>query len=551
MRRRTAGLVTLAVIAVLGAWVYTNRIELILEAMRIASARRTPTIANAPISWSSGPDPFGRPREARPPNIVLILADDLGWNDLSLNGGGVAGGRVATPNIDAIADKGVQFTQGYAANATCAPSRAALLSGRYATRFGFEFTPTPPGMMQIVPRLPTAYPRLRRSVIHEGAEPVPFEEMGMPASEITIAELLAERGYHTVHIGKWHVGRTNGMAPHEQGFAESLLMTSGLYLPEDDPGVVNAKQDFDPIDRFLWANMQYAAAYNGEPAMEPKGYLTDYYTDQAVSVIEANRERPFFLYLAHWAPHTPLQATREDYDALEGIEPHRARVYGAMVRALDRSVGRVLEALERNGLSENTLVLFTSDNGGAGYIGLPDVNAPFRGWKMSFFEGGIHVPFLAKWPGRIAPGTRYDAPVHHFDLYATAAAAAGAPLPTDREIDGVDLLPFVAGASGVPHRALFWKSGASRTALVDGWKLNVSDPPGRTWLYDLGTDPTEQHDLSGAHPARVAALRAALETHEASQAPPAWPAQLTSALNLDKDLSVPDAEGDAYIYWTN
>ena len=428
-------------------------------------------------------------------------------------------------------------------------------------------------MTQIVPMLRGATERLRQSIVHPSVERVPYEQMGMPSSEITIAELLRDQGYHTAHIGKWHVGLSPGMAPQDQGFDESLLMASGLYLPEDHPDVVNSKQDFDPIDRFLWAAMRYAAAWNGGDAFEPTGYLTDYYTEEAVKVIEANKDRPFFLYLAHWAPHTPLQALREDYEALSQIESHRERVYASMVRSLDRGVGQVLEALERNGLDENTLVLFTSDNGGAGYLGLPDVNRPYRGWKISLFEGGIHVPFFAKWPARIEPGSRVEAPVHHFDLFATAAAAAGAPLPKDRKIDGVDLLPFASarsrrlqpttgrlsadpqrrsGASPeVPHRALFWRSGASQTALVDGWKLSLSDPPGRTWLFHLDQDPTEQNDLSSERPDKVAELRAALAAHNAEQAPPAWPEQLQMAVNIDKDLSRPDEPEDEFIYWSN
>jgi len=215
-------------------------------------------------------------------------------------------------------------------------------------------------------------------------------------------------------------------------------------------------------------------------------------------------------------------------------------------------VGRVLEALERNGLEENTLVLFTSDNGGAGYIGLPDVNRPFRGWKITLFEGGIHVPFFAKWPARIEKGTRVAAPVHHFDMYATAAAAAGAPMPADRKMDGVDLVPFATGeADGVPHDALFWRSGASQTALVNGWKLNVSDPPGRSWLFDMDADPNEQHDLSAERPDKLAELTAALAAHNAEQAPPAWPRQISTPINIDKDLSRPDAPDDEYIYWSN
>jgi len=541
-----------AALVVVATLAFVYRVEIALSVVGYMVKQRVPVGPNQDVSWSSGPDPLGRPPEERPPNVVLILADDLGWNDLTFGGGGVADGTVPTPHIDSIAAEGVSFRNGYAANGTCAPSRAAIMSGRYGTRFGFEFTPTPPGMMELAGLMPRMPGRLRTPIANEGAEAVAYEDMGMPASEITLAELLASQGYHTVHIGKWHLGRSQGMSPQDQGFDESLLMTSGLYLPEDHPDVVNSKQDFDPIDRFLWAAMRFAAAYNGGPSFEPDGYLTDYYTQQAVEVIEANKDRPFFLYLAHWAPHTPLQALRQDYEALSHIESHRERVYAAMIRALDRGVGRVLEALARNGLEEDTLVLFTSDNGGAGYTGLPDLNHPFRGWKITLFEGGIHVPFFLKWPARIPPGTEVAAPVHHFDMFATAAAAAGAPLPDDRVIDGVDLVPFATGeAGGVPHEALFWRSGASRSALVGGWKLNVSDPPGRSWLYDLRSDPTEQHDLSDDRPDKLAELRKALAGHDAAQAEPAWPSQVMVPVNIDKDLSRPDAPDDVYIYWSN
>ena len=376
--------------------------------------------------------------------------------------------------------------------------------------------------------------------------------MGMPSSEITIAELLQQRGYHTVHIGKWHLGRENGMAAYEQGFDESLLMASALYLPKNDPNVVNAKQDFDPIDKFLWRALHFSASFNGGETFEPGGYLTDYYSEEAVKVIEANKDRPFFLYLAHWAPHTPLQATKADYDALSHIPLHRERVYAAMIRALDRGVGQVLDALRANGLEDNTLVFFTSDNGGAGYIGLPDVNDPFRGWKITLFEGGIHVPYFVKWPAQLAAGREVASPVHHFDFYTTAAAAAGARLPQDREIDGVDLVPYARGeAPGVPHEQLFWRSGASQSALVNGWKLNVSDPPGREWLFDLRADPGEVRNLAVERPEKLAELRGALADHNAQQAPPAWPSQGSFPINLDKDLSIEDAPDDEYIYWSN
>jgi uncharacterized sulfatase len=550
--RRTA-LILLSGLVLAGGLAWHFQEEILLTLIGAAVKRRVPVGPNQPVVWDRGPDPAGRAPSERPPNIVLILADDLGWNDLSVAGGGVAGGSVPTPSIDSLARDGVRFTAGYSANGTCAPSRAALMSGRYGTRFGFEFTPTPAGMSRIVPHLfNRMLGRSRPMLRHDGAD-ADFDAMGMPASEITLAELLKQADYHTVHIGKWHLGGENGMAAHEQGFDESLLMASGLYLPEDHPQVVNSKQAFDPIDRFLWRALVHAASFNGGAPFAPAGYLTDYYTDEAVKVIEANAERPFFLYLAHWAPHTPLQATREDYEALSHIEDHRLRVYAAMVRALDRGVERVLEALRAHGLEENTLVFFTSDNGAPHYIGLPDVNHPFRGWKITFFEGGIHVPYFAKWPVRLPAGQAYAAPVHGFDLFATAAAAAGVPLPGDRRIDGVDLVPFARGErEGVPHRALFWRSGHYRVARIDGWKLQVNErPPGSTWLFDLSSDPTEQNNLADREPERVAAMRRALDAHDALQVESAWPSLTESPIPIDKTLAEPDAEDDEFVYWPN
>jgi len=293
------------------------------------------------------------------------------------------------------------------------------------------------------------------------------------------------------------------------------------------------------------------------PASSDEGYhVSEDLVDKAIEFVHdsvgVRPDRPFFLYLAHWAPHTPLQATKADYDALSHIELHRERVYASMIRALDRGVGQVLDALRDNGLEENTLVIFTSDNGGAGYIGLPELNDPFRGWKITLFEGGIHVPYFIKWPARVDAGQTFESAVHHFDIFATAAAAAGAPLPTDRKIDGVDLVSYVRGdADGAPHEELFWRSGASQSARVDGWKLNVSDPPGREWLFDMHTDANERRDLSRERPEKLAELRAALAAHNAEQAPPAWPTQGSFPINIDKDSSVPDEPDDEYIYWSN
>ncbi|MCP4751875.1 MAG: sulfatase-like hydrolase/transferase [Proteobacteria bacterium] len=551
--------ILVAVVVIAGAG-YLFREQIVLELAGIA-ARQSDIGPHREIKWDRADADLKRDDDRRP-NIVLILADDLGWNDLTIGGGGVAGGSVPTPNIDALGTEGIQFTNGYSGHSTCAPSRAALMSGRYPTRFGFELTPTPDSMMKIITAITKPKKGLPPSNTYfdEKADRiVPYEEMGMPTEEITLAETLKKTGYHTIHIGKWHLGQHNGMAAVDQGFDESLLMAGMAYLPEDDPNVVNSKQDFDPIDKFLWKASRYAARYNSGEAFEPGGYLTDYYTDEAVKVIEANKNRPFFLYLAHWAPHTPLQATKADYDALSHIDNHRLRVYAAMIRALDRGVGRVMEALKANGLDDNTLVMFTSDNGGAGYIGLPRINQPFRGWKQTFFEGGVHVPYFMRWPGRIKPGTLLEDPVHHFDLYATAVGAAGAAMPTDRKMDGVDLLPFVPGIEGTtpaepgrtPHKKLFWRSGKYHVVLADGWKLQRDGTAGKTWLFNMRTDPTERNNLAEEEPERVRTMLDMLAKHNAEQKEPAWPQLVDAVIRVDKTLDEPVAKDDEYIYYAN
>ncbi len=376
----------------------------------------------------------------------------------------------------------------------------------------------------------------------------------MPASEITIAEQLQGRGYHTIHLGKWHLGEAKGMRPEDQGFDESLGFIIGgqMFLPENDPNVVNSKQDFDPIDKFLWANLPFSVQYNGGPRFAPDRYMTDYLTEEALAGIRANRNRPVFMYLAYNAPHTPLQALKADYDALSGIKDHRQRVYAAMVRAVDRGVGRVLDELKRQGLDDNTLVVFTSDNGGAHYVGLPDLNRPYRGWKATFYEGGTKVPFMMRWPGRIAPATRVAAPVSHFDIYATASAVAGAALPADRPIDGVDLLPHVLGeAEGRPHETLFWRSGDYRVVRHGDWKLQTLLDPAEPLLFDLGQDPTERRNLAAARPDKLMELQALLAAHDARQKKPAWASLVRAPIAIDRPLGTAPVKGEDYVYWSN
>lgn len=560
MKRWAGMLLGTVAVAGVGLWASADYIKL-----NINHWLAEPTIANQPVRWQPGPPV--RPQGEQPPNIILIVADDLGFNDVTITGKGAGG--MATPNIDAIGHDGVVFSQGYAGNATCAPSRAALMTGRYATRFGYEFTPTDvkvPGWFPTSIIRPDAmfarniasFPsdwQVKTVFDEEAARHLPPPgDKGVPASEITVAEQLQARGYHNIHLGKWHLGDAKGMRPEDQGFDESLgFMIGGQkYLPDDDPRAVNSHQDFDPIDRFLWANLPWSVQYNGGPRFAPSGYMTDYLTGEAVAAIRANRNRPFFMYLAYNAPHTPLQALKSDYDALPQIKDRRLRVYAAMVRAVDRGVGKVMAELKAQGLDRNTLVIFTSDNGGAHYVGLPDLNRPFRGWKASFYEGGTHVPYMMRWPARIAPGSRMAAPVSHFDIFATASAAAGAPMPADRKVDGVDLLPFVAGeATGVPHRTLFWRSGGYRVVLADGWKLHSLPAPVGDRLYNLSADPTERTNLAAAQPARLAELKALLAAHDREQMAPAWPSLIRSPIPLDRPLGVKPRADDDYVWWWN
>jgi uncharacterized sulfatase len=547
-------------IAILGAGVlaWLNRSTLLTHlVLNRAKANRMDVAPHQPVVWDQGPAQASVPLSERPPNIVFILLDDFGYNDLTTFGGGVADGLVPTPNIDRLAAEGAVYTQAYSGTGTCAPSRAMLMTGRYPTRTGFEFTPTPDGMSNVISTIANSMDRGALPDIEpnrdvsEGA--LPFTDQGLPGSEITIAELLQNQDYHTVHIGKWHLGRRSDFLPNAQGFDESLLMESGLYLAEDDPGVVNAKLEFDPIDKFLWAALSYAASFNGGEAFAPGGYLTDWWTDESLNVIEANKNRPFFLYLAHWAPHTPLQATREDFEAVGDLEPHRLRVYAAMIHALDRSVGRVMDKLEAEGLADNTIIVLSSDNGGAGYIGLPDVNAPYRGWKITLFEGGIRVPMFVKWPRRIEPGTVIDTPVAHVDLLPTLAAAAGAELPTDRIIDGQNILPAATGEGTIsrPNDAIFWSSGAYRVVRAGDWKLQIDGVQDKTWLFDLATDPTEQINLAATRTDKVEQLTRLLEDHHANTVGPLYTHKIASPIAIDKTPIERTEVGDDYIIWQN
>ena len=530
----------------LSLWMFKREVALTL--LPIAININNPVSENQEIEWATADSGLKEDK----PNIILILADDLGFNDVSYYNGGAADGSLLTPHIDSLAEEGVAFLNGYAASPVCSPSRAAIMTGRYSSRYGFEFTPYPAQAARIMNLL-----RKDGELTTIGLEDVQWDEVGLtvgglPNEEITIAEMLQDNGYYTAHIGKWHLGGFNdGMRPNDQGFDDSLMLNSSLYFPKNHPDIVNAKID-SAVEDMVWASSQYAASFNGSEPFEPGGYITDYYTDEAVKVIDNNKDRPFFLYLGHFAPHNPLQSLRKDYEKHSHMENHTLQVYAGMIEALDRSIGKILSALEKNGLTENTLIIFASDNGGAGYIGLDDINKPYRGWKLTHFEGGMHIPFFAKWPAKIKKDMKYNKRIHHTDIFSTILGAANIEPPKEITIDGVNLIPFLTNEErGEPHETLYWKNVTYQAIIHDNWKLMRSKyPKEKEYLYNLEKDPYEQNNLALSEPEIKILLHEKLNTHIESMPEPSWPQSVFMPVVIDKPQTE-YKEGDELIYWPN
>lgn len=430
------------------------------------------------------------PRTARP-NLVFILADDLGWRDLGCYGSTF----YETPNLDRLAAKGMRFTDAYAACSVCSPTRASILTGKYPARL--HLTDWLPGR----PDRPDQ--RLNRPVI------LPH----LPLEEVTIAEALKDAGYRTAFIGKWHLGGP-GFYPDQQGFE---LNIGGCELGHPP---------------------SYFSPYRIPTLPDgPQGeYLTDRLTGEALKFIEANRDRPFLLYLAHYAVHNPQQAKADligKYRAKAAKLPPasgpefrpegrgRTRqiqnqpVYAAMVQSLDESVGRVLDKLAELGLEENTIVVFTSDNGGLSTAeGSPTANAPLRAGKGWSYEGGVREPLLIRWPGVTPPGSVCHAPIMSTDYYPTLLEMARLPLRPRQHRDGVSLVPLLQGGT-LPERPLFWHyphysnqgGGPSGAIRLGDFKLIEWFEDMRVELFNLQDDLGEQHDLAARMPEKVAALR--------------------------------------------
>ena len=543
-------IVFILVFVAIGIWFSQNWYKM----PKYISNLKNPTIENVAIEWEDGP----KSRTSSKPNIIVVLVDDLGFNQISSYGGGMANGKFKTPNIDKLASDGVLCTNGYSSSPVCSPSRASLLTGRFATRFGFEFTPTTSSMMKAV-SLFSKKNEVADGIYYNEREEniIDIEQMGLPQSEKTISEMLKPEGYHNIHIGKWHLGHANDFLPRKHGFDESLRIDQGsLFLPEDDKNVINAKLEFDPIDKVLWGNLPYAVNFNEGPRIKPDGHLTDYLTNEAVKVIEKNKNRPFFLYLAYWAVHSPLQAKKEDYEKLSFIENHDERVLASMVMTVDRGVGKIRDVLKKNNIDDNTIIIFTSDNGAPGYIGLPDLNKPYRGWKLTHFEGGVHVPFIVSYPNKIPKGTTYNGRVSNLDILSTVASVAGVDMNRNDlkeiEFDGANVLPYLIGENeGEPQRVLFNKSGNYSFLIKDGWKLQVDLVQNKKWLYNLKEDPTEQVNLIKSDLEKLNELEKILNKKLSEQVKPIWPSLLDWPIFIDKTLDETVNKNDEYIFWAN
>ena len=540
----------LLIVVAIGIWFSQNWYKM----PKYISNFTNSTYENVAIEWENGPIS----RTNSKPNIIVVLIDDLGFNQISSYGGGMANGKFKTPNIDKLASDGVLCTNGYSSSPVCSPSRASLLTGRFATRFGYEFTPTTSSMMKAV-NIFSKKNEVVDGIYHNDRSEniIDIDQMGIPQSERTIAEMLKPEGYHNIHIGKWHLGHAKDFLPRRHGFDESLRMDQGsLFLPEDDDNVVNAKIDFDPIDKLLWGNLPYAVNFNEGPRMNPDGHLTDYLTDEAVKVIEKNKNRPFFLYLAYWAVHSPLQAKKEDYEKLSFIENHEERVLASMVMTVDRGVGKIRDVLKKNKIDDNTIIIFTSDNGAPGYIGLPDLNKPYRGWKLTHFEGGVHVPFIVSYPNKISKGKTYKGRVSNLDIFSTVASVAGVDMTRndlkDIAFDGANLIPYLSGENeGEPERILFNKSGDYSFLIKEGWKLQVDLVQNKKWLYNLNQDPTEQLNLSESNFTKLNELEEILNNKLSEQVKPIWPSLLDWPIFIDKTLDDKVNKNDEYIFWAN
>ncbi len=416
------------------------------------------------------------------PNIILLFADDAGYNDFGFQGSK----EMLTPSLDKLAKESIQFKQAYVTDPTCGPSRAGLLTGKYQQRFGYEENNVP-GYMSAVSAQDN-------------------EEMGLPLEEKTMGDYMQSLGYVTGFYGKWHVGGADRFHPTKRGFDEFYGFRGG------------ARDYFAykklPKDRLNWLEEGF------ENYQEHNGYLTDFLADETIKFIEKNKSKPFFAFVSFNAVHTPMDAKKEDLGKFPNLKGKRKEV-AAMTLALDRACGQIMDKLKELGLDDNTLIVFTNDNGGPTDKNA-SINYPLSGTKSNHLEGGIRVPFLLKLPKKYKANTSYTYPVSTFDLLPTFYEIGGGDVSKVKEIDGVSLLPFINGKNmGRPHESLFWRKDGRGAIRKGDWKL-IRFPDRPAQLFNIVEDEKELYDVSAEHPELFRAMYKELFEWELTLERPRW-----------------------------
>jgi arylsulfatase A-like enzyme len=475
----------------------------------------------------------------KPLNVVYIIADDLGKHDLSIYGNP----WIQTPNIDRLAKEGVMFTDGYVTASVCSPSRAGLITGRYQQRFGYHLQPHQRyaknkmewwffrNLINTSYMTPTDYQR--------SPDKNEVQTFGLPQSEIALSELFKSAGYATAWIGKWHLGYHEGYLPKDFGFdyRYGCLEAYTLFADPKDPNIVNAKiKEF--TDKVIWKGGRkgHCAIRENEVLIDEKEYLTYAFGKRAIQFIDAHKNEPFFMYLPITAPHTPYQAPKAIYDSLTHIKKHSTRVYYAMIIALDDMVGSIYTHLEQNGLLENTLIIFTSDNGAALYSETV-TNVPLSGGKMTLFEGGINVPLIMYKKGDFPEKKVISDAVTLLDVFATVVDLTGLTLPKDREYDGVSIIPWIKDAPNFsPHDYLYWLSDYNAAIRNDRFKLLINDRDKTIELYNLLDDKSELKDLNLEKAEWSALLKNALEIWIREMPPMRWPRIMDYRIEINGQL---------------
>jgi arylsulfatase A-like enzyme len=460
------------------------------------------------------------------PNIILIVADDLGKYDLSVYGNLM----IQTPHIDQLARDGAIFTDGYATAPICSPSRAGMLTGRYQQRFGYQMQP-----QQRYPSSKFEWWWFKNMMNTSDIEPAPFQvypakteipQQGLPPSEITIAEMLQAAGYATAWIGKWHLGYHQPLLPENFGFETryGCYEAFTLYGDPKNKNIVNARIN-EFTDKHIWKKGRTGASAirKNETLVDEKEYLTYAFGREAQTFISTHKNLPFFLYMPVTAPHTPYQAPRDIYDSLSFIPDHNKRVYYSMVIALDKMVGDLMAHLQKENLLENTLLIFTSDNGAALYSRTV-TNEPMAGGKFTFYEGGINVPLIVYQKNKILPATVVQQPVMLFDIYATIADAAGIALPAERTVDGKSWLPMLyRNEPEVLHENLYWYSSYNMAMRKGNWKMIVNSRSKTLELYELTGTKKEDKEISLDHITITETMKWELEDWVKQMPPMLWP----------------------------